>query len=133
MRQIVGVPGIIGPAPTVQHIGPEAHARGLEGSTALRQARSLPRESRGRTVLGLRPSRAKRPRAMTHYKSDLLSLLDERGYIHQTTTAEGLDALTAQPVVPGSMRFHATAPTLPLGRLVQPLLPPRLHPPGHTP
>src|SRR3546814_14330684 len=106
MRQIVGVPGIIGPAPTVQHIGPEAHARGLEGSTALRQARSLPRESRGRTVLGLRPSRAKRPRAMTHYKSDLLRLLDERGYIHQTTDAEGLDALAAQQVVPGDIGFE---------------------------
>ena len=33
---------------------------------------------------------------MTEYQSDLLSLLESRGYIHQTTDAEGLDALAAK-------------------------------------
>ena len=33
---------------------------------------------------------------MTGYKSDLLKLLDERGYIHQLTDAEGLDALASK-------------------------------------
>jgi len=32
---------------------------------------------------------------MTEYKSDLLRLLDERGYIHQLTDPAGLDALAA--------------------------------------
>lgn len=32
---------------------------------------------------------------MTSYSSDLLRLLDARGYIHQLTDAEGLDALAA--------------------------------------
>ncbi len=34
-----------------------------------------------------------RPPAMTNYKSDLLRLLDERGYIHQMTDAEGPPSL----------------------------------------
>src|SRR3546814_4161209 len=62
---------------------------------------------------------AKRPRVMTSYKSDLLRLLDERGYIHQTTDAEGLDALAAKQVVPGYIGFDATAPSLHVGSLVQ--------------
>ena len=33
---------------------------------------------------------------MSHYQSDLLRLLDERGYIHQLTDAQGLDALAAR-------------------------------------
>jgi hypothetical protein len=37
---------------------------------------------------------------MTEYKSDLLRLLYERGYIHQLTDAEALDALAARQVVP---------------------------------
>ena len=46
---------------------------------------------------------------MTQYKSDLLRLLDERGYIHQTTDAAGLDALAAKQVVPAYIGFDATA------------------------
>jgi tyrosyl-tRNA synthetase len=30
---------------------------------------------------------------MSEYKSELLRTLDERGFIHQLTDAEGLDAL----------------------------------------
>ena len=56
--------------------------------------------------------RAKRP-TMSQYKSDLLRLLDERGYIHQVTDAGGLDALAAQQVVPGYIGFDATAPVAP--------------------
>ena len=52
---------------------------------------------------------------MTNYKSDLLRLLDERGYIHQTTDAEGLDALAAKQIVPGYIGFDATAPSLHVG------------------
>ena len=39
---------------------------------------------------------------MTEYASDLLRLLSSRGYIHQVTDAQGLDALAAKQVVPGS-------------------------------
>jgi tyrosyl-tRNA synthetase len=46
------------------------------------------------------------------YTSTLLRLLDERGYIHQLTDAEGLDKLANAQVVPGYIGFDATAPSL---------------------
>ena len=42
---------------------------------------------------------------MAKYQSDLLRLLDERGYVHQMTDAEGLDALAARQIVPGYIGF----------------------------
>jgi tyrosyl-tRNA synthetase len=70
---------------------------------------------------------------MTSYKSDLLRLLDERGYIHQLTDAEGLDSLAAAAVVPGYIGFDATAPSLHVGSLVQIMLLRRLQQAGHKP
>jgi tyrosyl-tRNA synthetase len=70
---------------------------------------------------------------MTTYKSDLLRLLDERGYIHQMTDAEGLDALAAREVVPGYIGFDATAPSLHVGSLVQIMMLRRLQQSGHKP
>ena len=35
------------------------------------------------------------------FQSSLLSLLSERGYIHQTTDAAALDALAAKEIVTG--------------------------------
>ena len=70
---------------------------------------------------------------MTNYKSDLLRLLDERGYIHQQTDAAGLDALAARQVVPGYIGFDATAPSLHVGSLVQIMMLRRLQQTGHKP
>jgi len=70
---------------------------------------------------------------MTHYQSDLLRLLDERGYIHQQTDAAGLDALAARQVVPGYIGFDATAPSLHVGSLVQIMMLRRLQQTGHKP
>ena len=70
---------------------------------------------------------------MTEYKSDLLKLLESRGYIHQTTDAEGLDALAATQVVPGYIGFDATAPSLHIGSLVQIMMLRRLQQAGHKP
>ncbi len=70
---------------------------------------------------------------MTNYKSDLLRLLDERGYIHQMTDAEGLDALAAKQVVPGYIGFDATAPSLHVGSLVQIMMLRRMQQTGHKP
>jgi len=70
---------------------------------------------------------------MTQYKSDLLRLLDERGYIHQLTDAEALDALAAKEIVPGYIGFDATAPSLHVGSLVQIMLLRRLQQTGHKP
>lgn len=70
---------------------------------------------------------------MTTIRSDLLRLLDERGYIHQQTDAEGLDALSAKGIVPGYVGFDATAPSLHVGNLVSIMLLRRLQQAGHKP
>ena len=70
---------------------------------------------------------------MTAYKSDLLRLLDARGYIHQTTDAPALDALASKEIVPGYIGFDATAPSLHVGSLVQIMLLRRLQQSGHKP
>ncbi|NCP12280.1 MAG: tyrosine--tRNA ligase [Sphingomonadales bacterium] len=70
---------------------------------------------------------------MTDYQSDLLSLLASRGYIHQMTDAEGLDALAAKQVVPGYIGFDATAPSLHVGSLVQIMMLRRMQQAGHKP
>ena len=67
------------------------------------------------------------------YNSTLLRLLDERGYVHQMTDAEGLDALAAKQIVPGYIGFDATAPSLHVGSLVQIMLLRRLQQAGHKP
>ena len=70
---------------------------------------------------------------MSMYSSQLLRLLDQRGYIHQLTDAEALDALAAKQVVPGYIGFDATAPSLHVGSLVQIMLLRRLQQAGHKP
>ncbi|OYY68838.1 MAG: tyrosine--tRNA ligase [Sphingomonadales bacterium 28-55-16] len=70
---------------------------------------------------------------MTAYKSDLLRLLDARGYIHQTTDAPALDALASKEIVPAYIGFDATAPSLHVGNLVSIMLLRRLQQAGHKP
>jgi len=70
---------------------------------------------------------------MTAYTSELLRLLDTRGYIHQATDANALDALANKEVVPGYIGFDATAPSLHVGSLVQIMLLRRLQQAGHKP
>src|SRR5690348_13263083 len=70
---------------------------------------------------------------MTEYRSSLLKLLDERGYIHQLTDASALDALAAKQVVAGYIGFDATAPSLHVGSLIQIMMLRRLQQTGHKP
>ena len=70
---------------------------------------------------------------MTAYKSSLLRLLDERGYIHQATDAAGLDALAEKETISAYIGFDATAPSLHVGSLVQIMMLRRLQQAGHKP
>ncbi len=70
---------------------------------------------------------------MIQYRSDLLRLLEARGYIHQVTDADGLDALAAKEIVPGYIGFDATAPSLHVGSLIQIMMLRRLQQSGHKP
>jgi tyrosyl-tRNA synthetase len=67
------------------------------------------------------------------FQSELLRTLDERGFIHQVTDAEGLDALAAREIVPGYIGFDATAPSLHVGSLVQIMILRRMQKAGHKP
>ena len=67
------------------------------------------------------------------FQSSLLRLLDERGYIHQSTDGAALDALAQKEVVTGYVGFDATAPSLHVGNLVQIMMLRRLQQAGHKP
>ena len=67
------------------------------------------------------------------FQSTLLTLLSERGYIHQATDAEALDALAQREIVTGYIGFDATAPSLHVGSLVQIMMLRRLQQAGHRP
>ncbi len=70
---------------------------------------------------------------MTEYKSDLLRLLSERGYVHQMTDAAALDALAEKQIVTGYIGFDPTAASLHVGSLVQIMLLRRMQQAGHKP
>ena len=70
---------------------------------------------------------------MSQFRSDFLRVLNERGFIHQATDAEGLDAAAASGVVAGYIGFDATAPSLHVGSLVQIMMLRWLQKTGHRP
>lgn len=53
------------------------------------------------------------------FKSDFLRVLDERGFIHQCSDAEGLDSQAVEGAVTGYIGFDCTAPSLHVGSLLQ--------------
>ncbi len=67
------------------------------------------------------------------FKSDFLRVLDERGFIHQGTNLEGLDARLSSGVVTGYIGFDATARSLHAGSLIQIMLLHWLQETGHKP
>lgn len=71
--------------------------------------------------------------AQTKYKSDFLQVMQERGFIHQATDAEGLDALLASGRVSAYIGFDATAESLHVGSLMQIMALRWLQKTGHKP
>ncbi|QQR35126.1 tyrosine--tRNA ligase [Devosia oryziradicis] len=55
---------------------------------------------------------------MTKFKSDFLRVLDERGFIHQISDPEGLDALAAKGPISGYVGYDATATSIHIGNLI---------------
>ena len=56
---------------------------------------------------------------MTAFKSDFLNVLQERGFIHQISDPESLDALAARGELVAYIGFDCTAPSLHVGSMVQ--------------
>ena len=56
---------------------------------------------------------------MTAFKSDFLNVLSSRGFIHQISDPESLDALAARRELTAYIGFDCTAPSLHVGSMVQ--------------
>jgi tyrosyl-tRNA synthetase len=56
---------------------------------------------------------------MTAFKSDFLNVLQSRGFIHQISDPDSLDALAAKRELVGYIGFDCTAPSLHVGSMVQ--------------
>jgi tyrosyl-tRNA synthetase len=67
------------------------------------------------------------------FKSDLMNVLAERGYLHQCSDAEGLDTLAAKEKITGYIGFDATAPSLHAGSLIQIMMLHWMQETGHRP
>src|SRR5215468_9804801 len=52
---------------------------------------------------------------MTAFKSDFLNILQERGFVHQCSDFEGLDALAAKGEATAYVGYDCTAPSLHIG------------------
>jgi tyrosyl-tRNA synthetase len=70
---------------------------------------------------------------MSAYKSEFLRDLAERGFIHQVSDAEGLDAKAAAGPITAYVGFDATAPSLHIGNLLTIMMLRRLQKAGHRP
>ncbi|SFK60280.1 tyrosine--tRNA ligase [Caulobacter sp. UNC279MFTsu5.1] len=71
--------------------------------------------------------------APASFKSEFLQTLQARGYIHQITHPEELDAAAAGGIVTAYIGFDATAPSLHVGSLIQIMMLRRLQQAGHKP
>jgi tyrosyl-tRNA synthetase len=70
---------------------------------------------------------------MSAYKSDFLQVLAERGFIHQVSDADGLDAKAAAGPMTAYVGFDATAPSLHIGNLLTIMMLRWLQKTGHCP
>ncbi len=70
---------------------------------------------------------------MSQFKSDFLNILSTRGFIHQISDTEALDAAAAAGTISGYIGFDATAPSLHAGSLVQIMMLRWMQKTGHRP
>jgi tyrosyl-tRNA synthetase len=70
---------------------------------------------------------------MSQFKSDFLNILSERGFIHQISDPEGLDAAAKASTITGYIGFDATASSLHAGSLVQIMMLRWMQKTGHRP
>ena len=70
---------------------------------------------------------------MSQFKSDFLNILSERGFIHQISDPEALDAQAKAGTITGYIGFDATASSLHAGSLVQIMMLRWMQKTGHKP
>ncbi len=67
------------------------------------------------------------------FKSDFLNVLDQRGFIHQISDPEGLDALAVKERITGYVGYDATATSIHIGNLITVTMLYWLQETGHRP
>ena len=70
---------------------------------------------------------------MNAFKSDLLQVLTERGFIHQASDAEGLDEIAATSRIVAYVGYDCTGPSLHVGHLLSIMMLRWLQKAGHKP
>ena len=70
---------------------------------------------------------------MTTYKSDFLNILSERGFIHQVSEPDVLDARAAEGQITAYIGYDCTAPSLHIGHLLPTMMLYWLQQTGHRP
>jgi len=70
---------------------------------------------------------------MSAYKSDFLRVLSERGFIHQVSEAEALDARAAAGPITAYIGYDCTAPSLHIGHLLPTMMLYWMQQTGHRP
>ncbi len=70
---------------------------------------------------------------MAAYKSEFLQTLDQRGFIHQLSDPEGLDAMCVKGPIVGYVGYDATATSLHIGNLISLTMLHWLQETGHRP
>lgn len=70
---------------------------------------------------------------MAQYRSEFLNTLEERGFIHQCTDMEALDAALMKGIVTAYIGYDCTAPSLHIGHLIQIMMQRHLQKSGHKP
>ncbi len=70
---------------------------------------------------------------MSAYKSEFLNILAERGFIHQISEPDALDALAAKGAITGYIGFDCTAPSLHVGSLLPIMMLYWMQQTGHRP
>ena len=70
---------------------------------------------------------------MSAFKSDFLRVLSERGFVHQISDPEGLDAACVKGPITAYIGFDATAPSLHAGSLIQIMMLHWMQETGHRP
>ena len=70
---------------------------------------------------------------MAPFKSEMMQVLAERGFMHQCSDPAGLDGLAAKEQITGYIGFDCTAPSLHVGSLLQIMMLRWLQKTGHKP
>src|SRR5580698_8410503 len=72
-------------------------------------------------------------RRMSTFKSDFLNVLSSRGFVHQISEPDALDALAQRPGLAAYIGFDCTAASLHVGSLIQIMMLYWLQHTGHRP